>query len=527
MGLSLIRTVGIIYISLNALITIIVSIIGAKYVRKEFLVQKEKANQQSMQITLHEQQTNDKDEPNTESPKEDPNPSIPAVNKMSFIKLWLKIVWKMRSVYISLAVHIFDVLTDILVLIEWWYLEDESKGGEDLPHIDARLMALCAIITLFLHKIVSTLAFWIKERSVYRCVFQLLDVLIFEEIYTSHKRVLHQFKKQLEADASANKDKKIVEEAVETTTTFKYVRSLEAVFESIPQSVLQLVFIIRAGNAYHGGNSELLIISYISIFQSIVSMTNSIIKNDNVYMTADKWKKHRQRLPPTVPFLKHALCRLSEVVYRIGITLLALFWTVCGGEAFSVLLAVEILLILVLSFDERMSSIGVEDITPDEIFLRIQMLVILPSELVFAVDGTKGAMGITNCGKKQGRYMGFLYTIPSVIWTCFCCFWPAVMISRLWCIRRKFEHYIHPDFRIGISMMEYHFDPFWHCVQGTTHVFVHSSTWFNDIYHWFCFVCCLYAIFGFISEFLVALWSGDKESIRLCVNWGVGGIAKN
>eukprot|EP01083_Nonionella_stella_P004482 12983_1 len=306
-------------------------------------------------------------------------------------------------------------------------------------------MAICAIITLLLHKTVSTLAFWIKERNVYRCVFQLLDVLIFEEIYISHKRVLDQFKTQVHASSDDS-------QAVETTTTFKYIRSLEAVFESIPQSVLQLVFIIRAGNAYYR-SPDLLIISYFSIFQSIVSMTNSIIKNDNVYMMGAKWKKHRRRLPPSLPFLKHALCRLSEIVYRI--TLLALFWTVCGGKAFSVLLAAEVLLILVLSFDERTSSIGVEDITPDEMFLRIQMLVILPSELVFAADGTKSSMGITNCGRSAvGTYHGCAYRIPSTLYTCFCCFWPAVVMTRL-CSCGDGSHYIHPDFRIGISIMEF------------------------------------------------------------------------
>eukprot|EP01083_Nonionella_stella_P192428 711306_1 len=243
MAFSLIQTVGIIYISLNVTITIIVSIFGAKYVRREFILQKEKAKPQSDQITTL-QATNNPDEVEVTT----------EINKMSFIKLWFKIVWKMRSVYVSLAVHIFDVLTDILVLIEWWYLEE---GGTDLRHIDSRLMAICAIITLLLHKTVSTLAFWIKERNVYRCVLQLLDVLIFEEIYISHKRVLNQFKKQLNTSSDDS-------QAVETTTTFKYIRSLEAVFESIPQSVLQLVFIIRAGNAYYV-STDLLIISYFSI----------------------------------------------------------------------------------------------------------------------------------------------------------------------------------------------------------------------------------------------------------------------
>ncbi len=38
---------------INVLITAIVSIIGVKYVRREFLLQTEKANQQSVQINLN------------------------------------------------------------------------------------------------------------------------------------------------------------------------------------------------------------------------------------------------------------------------------------------------------------------------------------------------------------------------------------------------------------------------------------------------------------------------------------------
>eukprot|EP01083_Nonionella_stella_P143024 443630_1 len=66
----------------------------------------------------------------------------------------------------------------------------------------------------------------------------------------------------------------------------------------------------------------------VSIIQSVISMTNSILNNDYTQMQKDKWKRHKQRLPPTWECFKHALSRLSEVAYRIG--LLSLFWCVCG-----------------------------------------------------------------------------------------------------------------------------------------------------------------------------------------------------
>merc|ERR1711971_631030 len=111
-------------------------------------------------------------------------------------------------------------------------------------------------------------------------------------------------------------------------------------------SVLQMVFLIRTGGQYEGDNA-LLIISCASIFQSILSMTNSIIKNDNLYMDVPKFKKHKQRLPPSWPFAKHALCRLSEIFYRIA--LLSLIWTSCRGLTFAILFGVEVFFILSLS----------------------------------------------------------------------------------------------------------------------------------------------------------------------------------
>ena len=267
------------------------------------------------------------------------------MSKMSFCKLWFKIVWKMRSVYCALAVHVFDILTDILVIVSWIYYPDVKGDG-----VDPQIMALCAIIVLAFHKVTSTILFWSKERYIIRCLLQFLDLLIFEEIYLSHKKIIHQFKIQSKSlkDNSYDDDDKKDKEGIGTTTTFKFVRNLEAIFESIPQSILQLVFIIRTGWKSEG-SGVFLVISVISIIQSIISMTNSILNNDNTYMALPKWKKHKQRLPPTIPFMKHAISRLSEVIYRI--CLCSLFWIVCGGLPFGILIGVECIILAGLVLD--------------------------------------------------------------------------------------------------------------------------------------------------------------------------------
>eukprot|EP01084_Bolivina_argentea_P243937 408789_1 len=429
MALTFAEIVTYTYISTNSLITLIVSIIGVKYVQREFALQKKKRDDSSRATTI------DIDGQSIDEEKHElSHDKLNELSKKGFVKLWFKIVWKMRSVYTCLAVHTFDVLTDVLIIMEWWYLE--KKQG-NIEHINPRLMAICGIATLIFHKMVSVTAFWLKEKNVYRCILQLLDVLIFEEIYISHKKIVAKFKNQ----KASLKGTTAEEEGIETTTSFKYVRSLEAVFESIPQSVLQTVFILRTVGQYETG---VLVISLLSIFQSIVSMTNSIVKNDNIYMNTPKWKKHKQRLPPTIKFLKHAFCRLSEVLYRIA--LLSLFWTVCGGKAFSVILGTELFCVFALTVLEKrlrlMRQESVTSLSVEDMFLRVQMLVVLPSEMVFAAPVTIDEIRNTTTG-----------LLLACCWTFCFCYLPVVCMSAG--IRCYSKSYAHPDFRVGSSLIEW------------------------------------------------------------------------
>eukprot|EP01084_Bolivina_argentea_P246936 413171_1 len=176
-------------------------------------------------------------------------------------------------------------------------------------------------------------------------------------------------------------------------------------------------------------------------------MTNSILKNDNTFMNIPKFKKHKQRLPPTIPFLKHLLGRLSDVISRIGF--FALFWTVCGGLAFGILLGIELFIILALVIYGEVidQNSGYEDLNAEGIFLRIQGLIILPSELIYAVDATMHRT--LKCAMDGLREM-----LISSCLTCCLCYWPSVLLST-WCRCRVGVYYAHPGLRIGASMVEW------------------------------------------------------------------------
>ena len=205
-----------VYFSIQSTMSITVSIIGASYVRQAFLTQKAAKNQTATKSDQTPDETKETEDIKIEIELHE-YLEKPKARQMSFFWLWLKIVWKMRSVYGSMAVHAFDVLTDVLVIISWW---DYEKIYGDVPNINARTMALCGIIVLLFHKFISVIAFWAKEASFKRCCLQFFDLLIFEEIYACHKKVVQQIKSvALIKDKKSQTDKR--NEAVETTTTFK------------------------------------------------------------------------------------------------------------------------------------------------------------------------------------------------------------------------------------------------------------------------------------------------------------------
>eukprot|EP01083_Nonionella_stella_P147989 467791_1 len=296
------KVLTIIYVSTQVTIALFVSVFGAVHVRRA--IQEHISTEPSKMRITPDDIDEQKDAGDNPSSDADTNITMDIEDKTNnmkqkgFCELWVKIVWKMRSVYSSLAVHCFDVLTDVLVIIQWM---DTPNDPDD--HVDPQIMAYCAIGVIVFSRVLSAIAIFLKEQDWARSLLQLFDLLIFQEIYDSHHKIVSQF---------TNKQLKDKQHPIESTLSFKYVRSMEAIFESVPEAVLQLVYVMRVGTKIDRDQ----IIFIISIVQSVISMTNSILNNDYTMMKDDKWAKYKQRLPPSFEFFKHAICRLSEIIHR-------------------------------------------------------------------------------------------------------------------------------------------------------------------------------------------------------------------
>ena len=114
--------------------------------------------------------------------------SLATDTRKTTLKLWLKTIYKMRSIYVGLLVHTFDFLTDLTVIYQWYTAESENNNR--VEHVDSRLMAYLSIGVLFLYRIVSAIVIFVTEDNWRFGIAQFLDVLLYFEIFQSHTRLV-------------------------------------------------------------------------------------------------------------------------------------------------------------------------------------------------------------------------------------------------------------------------------------------------------------------------------------------------
>eukprot|EP01083_Nonionella_stella_P115659 343150_1 len=146
-------------------------------------------------------------------------------------KDFFKAIWNTKSIYGQLLIHLYDTATDFGVLVQWYSLAYNDINYES---IDMLGLFWTAIGFLIAYRLLSTCLGWclyvdddstIDNPSRATCILYsclgFWDMIIFQVIY-----------------ASLKKQKK------EPTQYQKLVQLFEAIFESMPQVILQSFFII-------------------------------------------------------------------------------------------------------------------------------------------------------------------------------------------------------------------------------------------------------------------------------------------
>eukprot|EP01084_Bolivina_argentea_P056011 102566_1 len=239
-------------------------------------------------------------------------------------KSYLKDIWSQRKIYSPIIVHFYDTATDIGVVINWYYLMKQEQNNDDIDYksVDMTVFFWTAIAFLLLYRVITLgIAFIFgcvdngsDEFDWYDSILALFDVYILKGVYQSFKEAQHtiehnakirakkyEIKKQMETQIQTstlehdelNVDEE--EEEIDSSTLQQEMVFLEAVTESIPQIILQSVFVIKSANDPYLSKQETnnLTLLLLSIIASLISISTKYINNWDkgfVVKTADSLK---------------------------------------------------------------------------------------------------------------------------------------------------------------------------------------------------------------------------------------------
>eukprot|EP01083_Nonionella_stella_P318673 1165992_1 len=186
---------------------------------------------------------------------------------------WMKLVWKMKSIYLSALVHIYDIGTDVGIIVDWGLLANrEFLGGpkDNVRGLDMRGLFGGSLLAFFLYRFISAGFVYQFTGKFSRACLQWFDLEIYRAIYITHK---------LGRDEAGNLQ--------------RWLQKFEAIFESAPQALLQLVYIVQTGD-YHPLIISSIILSFFSVAARFTS-DDKIFFNENAEGLGLQWRKRTQK----------------------------------------------------------------------------------------------------------------------------------------------------------------------------------------------------------------------------------------
>eukprot|EP01084_Bolivina_argentea_P284002 486575_1 len=284
-------------------------------------------------------------------------------------KSYAKDLWNQRKIFAPLIVHFYDTATDIGVIYNWNELMMKEKSPDtNYESVDMEIFFWCGIAFLILYRL-GLLLFALYEWCVsgdgesYYVLLVFVDLYIFVAVYESFsgaqgiitsnaakraknreikmKKKAEEVNKQLETAiemgniaAAKNIATQIQQEQeIEPADKQMYIQLAESVFESMPQIILQSVFIIRSANDISlkndGSNISLMLFS---VFASLFSISNKFVWADKESIqNTGKSLKPKLSFPGCVQYyyVVRVLWRLNHVMAKFAV--FTLIWVVLGG----------------------------------------------------------------------------------------------------------------------------------------------------------------------------------------------------
>eukprot|EP01084_Bolivina_argentea_P177511 306948_1 len=161
---------------------------------------------------------------------------------------WFLLVWNMKTLYFTSLIHIYDIATDIGILIEWaelsylQHIKHKSTQSLNLGNLNMFELFICAFFAFWLYRIITAFLIFNYTKSYKRFFLQLMDLEIYRCIKISHL---------------LGKNK--------AGSLQRWLLKYEAIFESAPQAVLQLVYLINTKDFDNGLLISSLLFSFFSV----------------------------------------------------------------------------------------------------------------------------------------------------------------------------------------------------------------------------------------------------------------------
>eukprot|EP01083_Nonionella_stella_P015754 44065_1 len=242
-------------------------------------------------------------------------------------KTFFKYMWNKRGIYGQILVHLYDTATDIGVLVQWYILAQQEKSGPEgnIESLDMNGLFWISVSFLILYRVISVItatcsAYGAGSKCSHFVVdvsLAVIDMYIIKAVYQAIKG-----------------------DAKEPTLRQKMIQLSEAIFESLPQVVLQSVFIIRWHNNAHSDiDTATMSLVGMSLLASLFSIANKYSWIDKESCAEDEYKDAEwSKKSPIVNkyYVLRIVWRYAYIITRFA--MISLVWSVVGGAFLAIFL---------------------------------------------------------------------------------------------------------------------------------------------------------------------------------------------
>eukprot|EP01084_Bolivina_argentea_P277183 473148_1 len=250
---------------------------------------------------------------------------------------WMKSIWNKKKIYWAILPHIFDQATDVGIIYQYyydWMNHDQSSTTKQTNEtINPFYFFVFGISIIIFQRIISTITIYTMTNNSTAAILQFFDVLMVKAVWVNYI---------LQLDEPCNPQ--------------RYIELLESCFESSPQIILSMGYILKSAADGH----NIAPIFVISTAFSLWSLTSKVASDDRILFDGYtqfrdlgfKFKKKCCCINFNWQYLFRVIVwRYFEISSRV--CLCVLLWINIGGLALVVILGIELIICFIFCVIEK------------------------------------------------------------------------------------------------------------------------------------------------------------------------------